>query len=421
MLPGQTFGKPPSLATIFLRHLHPLYDKLPLCKGLYQKITLNLNQPVVSVPVANTNVIAAAASFNVTAAVAIVTGIMTVTVVPAGNFIVQGSSVPGLNGVYVVVSQLSVTAGSLPGTLGIYKIAWSGTALGTDLVGASVALSPPSFSSTTSTLGLPVINVASGGMSPIMIASSGLGNGSSCLVPGTYTVSLSVGNTVTASSQALPASSGPLSRSIVLNVPSYIMNPMVESAYISQSIKSVEYSDYYQYLVQNIAGGGSGNINALITNGISGLKSCLVIPSINPAANQNVNPLTSPYDTFGGGTTSPLAHISNFNILVSGQNAIYQNQSYTYQAFFNRLAGQNSINGAQIDGLSSSLISQCDFENSMCYYYVDISRGLPIEASVPKSVVLVGTNNHLLAMDYYVMLEYSARMSLSIISGSRVS
>ena len=40
-------------ATIFLRHLHPLYDKLPLCKGLYQKITLNLNQPVVSVPVAN--------------------------------------------------------------------------------------------------------------------------------------------------------------------------------------------------------------------------------------------------------------------------------------------------------------------------------------------------------------------------------
>ena len=114
-------------------------------------------------------------------------------------------------------------------------------------------------------------------------------------------------------------------------------------------------------------------------------------------------------------------NISNFNILVSGQNAIYQNQSYTYQAFLNQLAGQNSINGAQIDGLSSSLISQCDFENSMCYYYVDISRGLPIEASVPKSVVLLGTNNHLLAMDYYVMLDYSARMSLSIISGSRVS
>ena len=134
-----------------------------------------------------------------------------------------------------------------------------------------------------------------------------------------------------------------------------------------------------------------------------------------------MNPLTSPYDSFGGGTTSPLAHISNFNILVSGQNAIYQNQSYTYQAFLNQLAGQNSLSGGQVDGQVSSMVSQVDFENSYCYYYVDISKGLPIEASVPKSVVLIGTNNSMYAMDYYVMLEYSARMSLSIISGSRVS
>ena len=40
---------------------------------------------------------------------------------------------------------------------------------------------------------------------------------------------------------------------------------------------------------------------------------------------------------------------------------------------------------------------------------------------VPKSVVFVGTNNSIYACDYYVFLEYSARMSLSIISGSRVA
>ena len=256
-------------------------------------------------------------------------------------------------------------------------------------------------------------------MSPIIIASAGLNNVCSSMIAGAYTVSLSVGATVTASSQTLPASGGPLSRSIVLNVPSYIMNPTVENAYISQSIKNVEYSDYYQYLVQNVL--SQGNINALITNGISGLKSCLVIPAFNPAGNNNVNPLTSPYDPFGGGTTSPLAHISNFNILVSGQNAIYQNQSHTYQAFLNQLAGQNSLSGGQVDGQVSSMVSQVDFENSYCYYYVEISRGLPIEASVPKSVVLIGTNNSMYAMDCYVMLEYSAHMSLSIISGSRVS
>jgi hypothetical protein len=116
-----------------------------------------------------------------------------------------------------------------------------------------------------------------------------------------------------------------------------------------------------------------------------------------------------------------LAHISNFNILVSGQNAIYQNQSYTYQAFLNQLAGQNSIDGGQIDGSQSSLISQLDFENSYSYYYVDIGRGLPVEAAVPKSVVLIGTNNSMYAVDYYVFLTYSAELGINIISGSRVS
>jgi hypothetical protein len=409
-------------ATIFLRHLHPLYDRLPMCKGLYQKITLNLNQPVVSAAIAATNVAAVAATFSITAALAAVTAILTVTAIPAANFLTIGCSVPGASCTYTIISQLSIDPGYVAGKLGTYKVSNCGTSAAATVASGALDVTPPSLSSSSSTMALATVNVPSGGLSPIMLASSGLNNGCANLVPGTYTVSLSVGNVVTASSQVLPANvTGPLSRSIVLNVPSYVMNPMVESAYISQSIKSVEYSDYYQYLVQNVNGGGSGNINALITNGISGLKSCLVIPVFNQAGNNAVNPLQSPYDPCGGGTTSPLAHISNFNILVSGQNAIYQNQSYTYQAFLNQLSGQNSVNFAQIDGSSSSLISQTDFENSYCYYYVDIGRGLPVESSVPKSVVLVGTNNSIYACDYYVFLEYQSSMRLSIISGSRVA
>ena len=409
-------------ATIFLRHLHPLYDKLPLCKGLYQKITLNLNQPVVTATL--TNPVATPATFAITGQVTAATALLAVTACAAGSFLVPGCSFPNAGGtlIHTIVAQTSITGGSAPFTLGNYKIATAGTANAADIGSGALTVTPPFSFGVSSTWSAPTVNVPSGGMSPIMIASAGLNNGCSSLIAGAYTVSLSVGSSVTASSQNLPNDrSGPLSRSIVLNVPSYIMNPSVEQAYISQPIKSVEYSDYYQYLVQNVAGGGSGNINALITNGISGLKSCLVIPSLNSVANQNVNPLTSPYDSFGGGTTAPLAHISNFNILVSGQNAIYQNQSYTYQAYLNQLAGQNSINGGQIEGLSSSLISQLDFENLYCYYYVDIARGLPIESSVPKSVVLVGTNNSVLAMDYYVFLEYSAALKISAISGSRVA
>jgi hypothetical protein len=413
-------------ATIFLRHLHPLYEKLPMCKGLYQKITLNLNQPVVSAAIAATNVSAAAATFSTTGTYTASTALLTITAMAtAGTFITSGCTFSSVlaTSTFTVIAQVSVTVGEVAGRLGTYRCAPSATvAPPLDIASSAIVISPPSLSASLSTMALATVSVPSGGMSPIMLASSGLGNGSANLVPGTYTVSLSVGNQVTAPSQVLPAqSSGPLSRSIVLNVPSYVMNPMVESAYISQSVKSVQYSDFYQYIVQNVSGGGSGNINALITNGISGLQSCLVIPVFNSAGNNAVNPLLSPYDPCGGGTTSPLAHISNFNILVSGQNAIYQNQSYTYQAFLNQLSGQNSINGGQIDGMQSSLISQLDFENSYSYYYVDIGRGLPVEAAVPKSVVLIGTNNSMYAVDYYVFLTYGAELGLNIISGSRVS
>ncbi len=409
-------------ATIFLRHLHPLYDKLPMCKGLYQKITLNLNQPTVSV-VSTMPAVAAIATFNATVAIAYVTGIATVSVMDVTKSIVVGSSFATATQGYIFGAQLTVDAGFPLGSNGTYRLSnVTNVAITANVAATQYAISTPLISS-GAVLAAATVNVPSGGLSPIMMASCGTGNGCANLIPGTYTTSLCVGNIVVSSSQKIPSSqnTGALSRSIVLNVPSYVMNPMVESAYISQSVKSVEYSDYYQYIVQNVLGAGAGNINALITNGISGLKSCLVIPVFNSAGSNGVNPLLSPYDPCGGGTTSPLAHISNFNVLVSGQNSIYQNQSYTYQAFLNQLAGQNSINGAQIDGLSSSLISQTDFENSYCYYYVDISRGLPIESSVPKSVVLVGTNNSLYAMDYYVFLEYQSSLSISVLSGSRVS
>ena len=177
--------------------------------------------------------------------------------------------------IHTIVSQISVTAGNAPFTIGSYKISTAGSVHTADTASGVLNVTPPFSYGLSSTWGLPTVNVPSGGMSPIMIASAGLNNGCSNLVAGQYTVSLSVGNFVTSSSQIIPSqgnSSGSLSRSIVLNVPSYIMNPSVEQAYISQTIKSVEYSDFYQYLVQNVQGGGGNNINALITNSISGLK-----------------------------------------------------------------------------------------------------------------------------------------------------
>jgi len=280
----------------------------------------------------------------------------------------------------------------------------------TSVVAASVGAS----------LGVPAVNVPSGGINPIMIASMNLSNGNAALVSATYSVSLSVGSNVLGGVNSAGAVTGVLARSVMLNVPSIVFNPVFESAYLSSPIKNIEYSDCYSYQVLNISSGGT--LNNLITNGIANIKSVLVLPFYNSSYNATLalSPLMSPYDDCGGGTTSPLCHLYNFNVQISGQNAIYNNQRYTYEAFLQQLNGQNAINGNLVDGLGSSLISQLDFENKYCYYYVNVERQLPIERSVPKSVVLQGVNASAFAVDYYVFLEYGQNLALNVLLGARV-
>ena len=87
-----------------------------------------------------------------------------------------------------------------------------------------------------------------------------------------------------------------------------------------------------------------------------------------------------------------MASISNFNIHISGQNAIYNMQRYTFEEWNNQLYGQNAVNGGLTDGLTSGLIDFHGFQTSYSYYYVNVERMLPVEQSVPKSVQILGQN-----------------------------
>ena len=128
----------------------------------------------------------------------------------------------------------------------------------------------------------------------------------------------------------------------------------------------------------------------------------------------------SPFDPAGCGPTSPLCLLTNFNVVVSGQNAIYNTESYSFEQFNNQLYGQNAVNGGMTDGLTSGLFNSLGFEMEYCYYYVNVSRMLPVEESVPKSVQIIGTNNTGKAMDLYCFVEYGVDVSIDILTGSRV-
>jgi hypothetical protein len=289
--------------------------------------------------------------------------------------------------------------------------------------------------SVTTDLNLISTSVPVGGVCPLMISSAAQYNGffnvratSAVGTPINYIANLSVGGKCLNNSIANTVAS-PNAQSIYLYVPAMTFNPVFENAYLSSPVKQINYTDIYQYQVLNV--GAGSQFNNLITNGIANLKSILILPYYSsaqggaPGIGYNQLPVgvpvfQSPFDPAGCGPTSPLSLLTNFNVVVSGQNAIYNTIKYSFEQFNNQLYGCNAVNGGMTDGITSGLINSLSFEMEYCYYYVNISRMLPVEESVPKSVQIIGTNTSGVNLDLWIFLEYGCDVSIDLLTGSRV-
>jgi hypothetical protein len=349
------------MATIYLKHIHSFFNMVPLLKGVFMKLTFNLNNASSSITFATVN--------------------------------------PGAVG---VASNITTYTANVP------------------VGGVNPLLIPSKFTGSLFSQGL-------------LTAVNGAGITIPAAQPGTYWYNISVGasvldNAINATGYAVGrvplANAGSLARSIYLYVPAYTFNPVFEQAYLSNPIKQIKYTDIYQYQVLGV---NSGNpFNNLITNGISNIKSVLIIPfysqaQTNPIAYNQESPVyQSPFDPAGCGCTSPMISLGNFNVQISGQNAIYNTQRYSFEEFNNQLYGQNAVNGGLTDGLTSGLIGYQDFLQTYCYYYVNVERMLPVEQSVPKSVQILGTNYSTQKLDLWVFIEYGVEINIDLQTGARV-
>jgi len=367
------------MATVYLKQLHSFFNMVPLLKGVFMKMTMNLNNA--------STVIACASYCN-------------------GS----GSTVP----ISMACTSVSVPSG------GINPI----------MVSGSICSAPGLASATTSTTGSYSLFPIQG---TLTATSSGYLQ---------YTLNVSVGAVCLNSSLTSLAGilQGPLSKSVYLYIPAYTFNPPFESSYLSSPVKVIKYTDIYQYQVLNITSGGQ--FNNLVTNGIANIKSVLILPYYSvggvqstttqapwwggASINQNtgftngIPVYQSPFDPAGTGPTSPLCLFSNFNIQISGQNAIYNVEKYSFEQFNNQLYGQHSVNGGLTDGLTSGLVGRKEFDMEYCYYYVNVERMLPVEETVPKSVQILGTNQSGRALDLFVFVEYGMEIKIDAMTGARV-
>jgi len=260
-----------------------------------------------------------------------------------------------------------------------------------------------------------------GGICPFIVASASANNGGvgTIAAAGTIRADLSIGRTCldnTLANYGGTTTSG-LPQSVSLWVPSYVMNPSLEASYISaNSSKRISYTDIYNFRITNI--GANQTFNTLITSGIRGVRSVLVMPFFPQASNGAVQEFQSAQSCCGGGSTALLAQITNFNVQVGGVNQIQTNGRYEFEIFNNYVYGCNSVNGGHTDGLNSGLIGQADWGRKFLYYYVDCNRGTDLERDTPKSVQIQGQNLSAKTVDYQVFIEFENSFSIDVGSGA---
>jgi hypothetical protein len=375
------------VATIYLKHIHSFFNMIPLLKGVFMKMTMNLN--------------------NVSCTV--LSGVATKGTTALDNVSTK----------FQVCSQVNSALG---GSNMLMVAANYG-----DYAATATSVAPANAQGASSLMGLTQITTT--GATDASFVQS-------------YRLNLSVGGVCLDSTitniAGSPAIASPLSKSIYLYIPAYTFNPTFEQAYLSSPVKTIKYTDVYQYQVLGVSAGQP--FNNLLTNGIANVKSVLILPfysssgnatpclawagstnlSVNSGFISGIPVWNSPFDPAGCGPTSPLSHITNFNVQVSGQNAIYNLQKYGFEQFNNQLYGQNAVNGGLTDGITSSLINRQDFDLEYCYYYVNIERMLPVEQSVPKSIQILGTVACQKNLDLLCFIEYGTEVAIDALTGSRV-
>ena len=225
---------------------------------------------------------------------------------------------------------------------------------------------------------------------------------------GTIRASVYVGDSCLDTTQNAVSGTGTggVGKQVELWVPAVQMLPDVEEDYARNHLRDVSYYDYYQYTLKSIESGGT--FNHLVSNAVSNLKACLIVP-LSSSLNNNVNP-------FDDGLPQQLAHINNFNVVVGGVNVLHQDSRYTYQSFNNEFFNEFGINGNQSSGLGSSLIDFKSWSNKP-YYYVNCSR-VPLEQQMAyRSLQIKGTNLSSKTVDYLIYAIYEKNFQMDVVSG----
>lgn len=202
-----------------------------------------------------------------------------------------------------------------------------------------------------------------------------------------------------------------------LHIPTYIMKPALQQAYLESKPRPLIYTDVVLYQLYK----RSGQINELITTGIQYAKRIIICPILNTEGNgtNQIHPFHSPFTTEPA-TCSPYV-IQNFQVKISAIN-IYPNQvNYSYDMFIRELNGKYGVNSNLESGLCSSRINLKDYVNTYGYIVVDLKRKHTDDESVSLSIQLECNIKSPKPLDFNIFVEQEKSFSIDVSTGRRIN
>jgi len=202
-------------------------------------------------------------------------------------------------------------------------------------------------------------------------------------------------------------------------VPTYKVNPTYEERLLSNRVQRIRYIDWYQQPILNVA--NSAGFQQVLTTALTNVKALVMLPFQNGSTGL-FNSFTgsqfqSCFDT-APSTTLPggMLAFQNFNVSVSGVNVYNQNQNYCFDNWSQEVQ-RLSLNGGLSREISSGLIDLQTW-NWSPYMITDLSRRTEAADGTYQSVVVSGTNNTGVAVDYYCFIAFEKEYEIDTLTGA---